>query len=67
MPCHGSEVKDFALVAMNSNASDYTGASMILTYDGRVFVAGYYLGHTFGAGYSTNEGSSSDHWKQVKF
>ena len=70
IPCPGNEIKTWIPIAINAaNATDRTGANLILTNDGRVFVAGNYVDFVFGAGYSGAESGLTpyDGWKQVMF
>lgn len=70
IPCPGNEIKTWMPIGINvDNASDATGANLILTNDGRVFVAGNYVDYVFGAG-DWHTGSAItpfDGWKQVIF
>jgi alpha-tubulin suppressor-like RCC1 family protein len=71
MPCAGGEIKNWMPIGITGpdTATSGSGANMILTNDGRVFVAGNYVDAMFGAGYSHAEFATTPHdgWKQVLF
>lgn len=68
LPCHPADIKDFRTYVVDLNDNNNRQASMILTYDGKVFANGA-LFYTFGVGWS--ESGTSDHarssWHNVKF